>query len=212
MHKILFLVRTLFLIQYFTTLLSSLFGFPIHMLYNTFSKVLYSNLRTVSYVLSGYLLVDFQPLTALIFSVYFCVAAQFNDKLISFLPLYLQDVFPFLLLSNSYLFPHFLSQFYLYSTALYIMFLSPAIFHFKVTQLRFHTVQEVAKRSCSPSTDEQSGGMHKEAVHIAAIALCLEPNKSIKLQSNAQMCCFFRPLLMSVALLQLHLSTYTLSP
>ena len=141
--------------------------------------------------------------------MYFCVATQFNDKLISFLPLYLQDVFSFPLLSHSCLFSHFLSQFYLYSTALYIIFLSPSSFHFKVTQIRFHTVQEVAKRSCSPSTDVQSGGMHKEAVHTATNALCLEPNKSIKLQSNAQMCCFFRRLLMSVTLLNLHLFIYT---
>ena len=144
--------------------------------------------------------------------MYFCVSTQFNDKLVSFLPLYLQDIFSFPLLSHSYLFSHFLSQFYLYSTALYIIFLSPAIFHFKVTQIRFHTVQEFAKRSCSPSTDEQSGGVHKEAVHAAANALCLEPNKSIKLQSNAQMCCFFRQLLIKVAFLHLHLFTYTLSP
>ena len=131
--------------------------------------------------------------------MYFCVATQFNDKLVSFLPLYLQDIFSFSLLSHSYLFSHFLSQFYLYSTALYIIFLSPAIFHFKDTQIRFHTFQDVAKCPCSPSTNEQSGGVHKEAVHAAVNALCLEPNKSIKLQSNAQMCCFFQPLLMSVA-------------
>ena len=124
--------------------------------------------------------------------MYFCVATQFNDKLISFLHLYLHDVFSFPLLSHPYLFSNFLSQFYLYSTALYIIFLSPAIFHFKVTHIRFHTVQEVARRPCSLSTDEQSGGVHKEAVHAAANDLCLEPNKSIKLQSNAQMCCFFR--------------------
>ena len=85
-------------------------------------------------------------------------------------------------------------------------------FHFKVTQITFHTVQEGAKRSCSPSTDEQSGGAHKEAVHTAANDLCLEPNKSIKLQSNAQMAASFGPLLMSVALLHLHLFIYTLSP
>jgi len=73
----------------------------------------------------------------------------------------------------------------------YIIFLSPAIFHFKVTQIRFYTVQKVAKLCCSPSTDEQSGGVHKGAVHTAASDLCLEPKKSIKLQSNAQMRCFF---------------------
>jgi hypothetical protein len=50
----------------------------------------------------------------------------------------------------------------------YIIFLSPAIFHFKVTRIRFHTVQEDAKCSCSPSTDEQSGGVHKEAFHTSS--------------------------------------------
>jgi hypothetical protein len=50
----------------------------------------------------------------------------------------------------------------------YVIFLSPAIFHFKVTQIRFHTVQEVAKRSCSPSSDEQSGAVHKEAAHTCS--------------------------------------------
>jgi len=157
-------------------------------------------------------LLIFNQLLLQFFLLYFCVATQFNNKLISFLPLYLQDVFPFPILSHSHLFSHFLSQFYLYSTALYIIFLSPAIFHFKVTQIRFHIVQEVAKCSCSVSTDEHSGGVHKEAVHTAANNLCLEPNKSIKLQSNAQMCCFFRQLLIKVAFLHLHLFTYTLSP
>ena len=165
-----------------------------------------------SYVLTVYLLIDFQPLTAPIFSLYFCVATQFNDKLIFFLPLYLQHAFSFPLLSRCHLFSNIFSQFYLYSTALYIIFLFPAILHFKVTQITFHTVQEVARRSCSPSTDEQSGGVYKEAAHTAANDLCLEHSKSIKLQSNAQMGCFFRPLLMSVALLHLLLFIYTLSP
>ena len=157
-------------------------------LYNTFSQFLYSSIlvQLAMFLLVTSLLI-FNHLTAPIFSLYFCVATQFNDKLISFLPLYLQDVLSFPLLSHSHLFSNFFSQFYLYSTGLYIILLSPAIFHFAVTQIRFHTVQEVARRSCSPSTDDQSGGAHKEAVHTAANDLCLEPNKSIKLQSNAQM-------------------------
>ena len=36
-------------------------------------------------------------------------------------------------------------KFYLYSTAVYIIFLSPAIFHFAVTQIRLYVVQEDAK-------------------------------------------------------------------
>ena len=149
--------------------------------------LIFQYLSTISYVLTVYLLIDFQPLIAPIFSLYFFAATNFNDILISSLSLYLQDEFSFPLLSHSHLFSNFLSQFYHYSIAVYIIFLSPAIFHFKVTHIRFHTVQEFAKRSCSLSTDEQSGGVHKEAVHTAANDLCLEPYKSINLQSNAHM-------------------------
>jgi hypothetical protein len=148
----------------------SLFEFLIHILtYIILShNFLFQYLNTVSYVLTGYLLTDFQPLTAPNFSQYFCVVTQFNDKLTSVLPLSLQYVFYFPLLSHSHLFSNFLSHFYLYSTALYIILFSPAIFHFKVTQIRFHTLQKVAKRSCSPSTVEQSGAVHKEAVHASS--------------------------------------------
>ena len=42
--------------------------------------------------------------------------------------------------------------------------------------------------------------------------LCLEPNKSIKLESNAQMGCFFAAILKVSHLLHLLLFIYTLSP
>ena len=137
-------------------------------LYNTFSEFLYSSpsvhlamfLPVTSLLVFNYLLLQF--------FLYFCVATQFNDKLISLLPLYLQDAFSFPFLSPSHLFSNLLSQCYPYSTTLYIIFLSPAIFHFKVSQIRLHTVQQVAIRSCSPSTDEQSGGVHKAAVHTSS--------------------------------------------
>ena len=161
-------------------------------LHNTFSKFLYSStlVQIAMFLLVTSILI-FNHLLLQFFLCFFCVATQFNDKLIYFLPLYIQDAFSFPLLSCCHLFSNIFSQFYLYSTALYIIFLSPAIFHFKVIQITFHTVQEVARCSCSPSTDDQSGGVYKEAVHTAANDLCLEPNKSIKLQSDAQMAASF---------------------
>ena len=136
-------------------------------LHNTFSKFLYSS---ISVQLAVFLLVtSLLIFIQLLLQFFLCIfVLPLSSMTISFLPLYLQDAFSFPLLSHSHLFSSFLSQFYLYSTALYIIFLSPAIFHIKVTQMTFHTVQEVARRSCSPSTDEQSGGVHKEAVHTAA--------------------------------------------
>jgi len=164
---------------------------------NTFSKFLYSSslVQLAVFLLVTYLLI-------------------FNHSLQFFLCIF---VLPFSSVTNEYLFfpstyrmhcsfhsshiPVYFQiscpNFYLYSTAVYIIFLSPTIFHFTVTQIRFHIVQEVAKCSCSCCSElrQLMNSLEervKKQLTRAASDLCLEPNKSIKLESNAQMGYFFR--------------------
>ena len=160
-------------------------------LYNTFSQFLYSSIlvQLAMFLLVTSLLI-FNHLLLHFFSVFLCchlVQRQTNffssplltGCIVLSTPLNLPSVFKFLLSVLPLQ----------YSTVYNPPF--PNHLSFQSTQITFHTVQEVAKRSRSPSTVEQSGGAHKEAVHTAANDLCLEPNKSIKLQSNAQMAASF---------------------